>query len=134
MTGELKFNNELTAYEKLMINLNQYTFLFGQGLNYSYSDIQDIVLELKKFYYISVDYSFMSMINQFGFIGYFLFSLVFFLYPLKNFVNNYNREHNMNLIILWLGTFHYPVFNNKLIMLYISYSIFIVYFTQKERN
>jgi len=40
----------------------------------------------------------------------------------------------MNLIILWLGTFHYPVFISKLIMLYISYSIFVVYFNCKEKK
>jgi len=134
MTGELKFNNELSDYEKLIINLNQYTYLFGQGLNYSYSGIEDIPLELKKFYYISADYSFMSLINQFGLVGYILFSVVFLIYPTSNFINNYNREHNINLIILWLGTFHYSVFISKLIMLYISYSIFVVYFNYKEKK
>lgn len=134
MTAELKFNNELSDYEKLIINLNQYTYLFGQGLNYSYSGIDDIPLELKKFYYISADYSFMSLINQFGLVGYLLFSVVFFLYPASNFINNHNRVHNMNLIILWFGTFHYPVFISKLIMLYISYSIFVVYFNYKEKK
>jgi len=92
MIGKFKFNNELSAYEKLIINLNQYTYLFGQGLNYSYSGIEDTTLALKKFYYISAEYSYMSLINQFGLVGYFLFSVVFFLYPASNLINNHNRE------------------------------------------
>lgn len=134
MTGELKFNNKLSDYENLIINLNQYSYLFGQGLNYSYSGIENISSELQIFYYISADYSFMSLINQFGLVGYFLFSVVFFIYPASNFINNHNMEHSMNLIILWLGAFHYSVFISKLIMLYISYSIFVVYFNYKEKK
>jgi hypothetical protein len=132
MIGKLKFNNEVTDFEKLMFNFQNYSFLFGQGLNYSYMDIENIESNLREFYYISADYSFLSLLNQFGIVGYFLFSLIFCFNPIKNFIENKKREHNMILIILWLSTFHYSLLSSKLIMLYVSYSIFVVYFSKKE--
>lgn len=134
LIGKLKADNEISVYEQVLMNFNQYSFLIGQGMNYSYAGIEQLPIELKKYYYLSADFSFLSFINQFGIVGYLLFSFVFCFYPINNFIKNKNREHNMNLIILWLGTFHYPVFISKLIMLYISYSIYIVYFKNKEQN
>lgn len=109
--------------------------LFGRGLTFGFKikNLFPYAHTLDRYKDIpEVNHFFLSFIDQYGLFGYFLFIYLFFIKPIISIYNKVFIKYNAMLIILFLAFFHYPVLPSKLIVLYISYAIFIVYFSKNQ--
>jgi hypothetical protein len=115
------------AYQKMVADLESYSWLFGKGVTYSYDQPENIPYFLIKYYYLTSDYYIMSLAQQFGLVGIFLFCLVFCYIPFKNVMANRKPICSYILLIFFFASFHYSPEISKLIMMFVCYALWRVY-------
>tara|TARA_Y100000768_G_scaffold387512_1_gene379098 strand:- start:417 stop:1787 length:1371 start_codon:yes stop_codon:yes gene_type:complete len=117
--------------------------LFGKGITYSFMDTlqlydtpfgqPDVKFQYQYYVGLSSDFYILTYFEQYGLVGIFLLILIFFVYP----VIQLYKEHSFLLyipIIFFLATLHYPPQISKLMMLFVSYPVSILYFTKINLN
>ena len=106
--------------------------MFGKGVMYSFMHKQLLPLEFIPYKADGSDFYILMFVEQYGLVGFMLFSLMFLFYPLYAFFKNDNY-HSLVLVIYFLATLHYPPNVPKMMMLIVGYSIYNLYFI-KERT
>ena len=120
------------------VNFSEYFYnnpieiMFGKGVMYSFMHKQLLPLEFIPYKADGSDFYILMFVEQYGLVGFMLFSLMFLFYPLYAFFKNDNY-HSLVLVIYFLATLHYPPNVPKMMMLIVGYSIYNLYFI-KERT
>tara|TARA_B100000959_G_scaffold287336_1_gene371219 strand:- start:3970 stop:5277 length:1308 start_codon:yes stop_codon:yes gene_type:complete len=113
-------------------SVNPLEIFFGKGITYSiYQDTSSLVIA--PYHYLTSDYYILTFFEQYGLLGLFLISYVFFYYPLKSAFNS-NALYYGVPIIFFLSMFHYPPQISKLMMIIVSFAIYKIYLIKKEQN
>ena len=119
-------------------NENPAELIFGKGMMYTFEtrhydlvQIHNYEIFTDKFTQESSDFYILNFFEQFGIIGIILLLLIFLILPYIN-INNYNMHHVLVLNAFIISTFHYSPAQSPLLMIFISYSIYSIFFIPKK--
>ena len=112
--------------------------IFGKGMMYTFEErhydlvqIHNYQVFTDKFTQESSDFYILNFFEQFGLVGIVFLIINFFIVPYKK-MNNSNMHHVFVLNAFVISTLHYSPAESIILMMFVSYSVYSLYFVPKE--
>ena len=105
---------------------------FGKGITYSFMPKSLIPSYFEEFIALGSDYYILMFVEQYGLLGFILFTIIFFVYPIYDIF--YKKGiFGYILIAFYLSTIHYPPQVSKLMMILVAYAIWQIYLSNSSK-
>ena len=105
---------------------------FGKGITYSFMPKSLIPSYFEESIALGSDYYILMFVEQYGLLGFILFTIIFFVYPIYDIF--YKKGiFGYILIAFYLSNIHYPPQVSKLMMILVAYAIWQIYLSNSSK-